>query len=154
MKRDHSGLKNPHFKHGMKGTRPYRIWEAMKARCNRKTTINFKHYGGKGISYDPRWNDFSLFWQDMTEGYADNLTLDRKDSTKNYSKENCRWVTIQQQQLNKISNRIIEYEGKKQTVTEWERELGFNRGVIRQRLDIYRWSIEKALTKPLRNKRK
>lgn len=100
-------LKNSNYRHGMKHTRQYGIWLAMKARCNRKTTINYKYYGGKGITYDPRWNKFLPFWEDMKEGYADNLTIDRIDGTKGYYKENCRWITIQEQQKNKVKNKAF-----------------------------------------------
>lgn len=148
------GKNNGRYTHGMKQTRQYGIWLAMKARCDRKTTINYKWYGGKGIGYDPKWSDFKLFWEDMENGYNDSLTLDRIDSTKNYNKENCRWISQQEQLYNTSRNRRATFSGKTQTFTEWEKELGFKRGVIRQRVDTYGWPVEKALTKPLRNKRK
>ena len=59
------------------------------------------HYGGRGISYDPRWESFEVFWEDMSEGYSEHLELDRIDPNGNYCKENCRWVGRSLQSYNK-----------------------------------------------------
>lgn len=87
--------------HGLTGQRPYRIWEGMKRRCTSKSSVNYGRYGGRGISYTPEWESFENFWSDMQTGYSDDLTLDRVDNNKGYSKENCRWATLSQQQRNR-----------------------------------------------------
>ena len=147
-------LLNSNYKHGKKGTRIYSIWEAMKKRCDNPNSINYKHYGGKGIAYQESWGMFMNFWCDMGSGYQPWLTLDRINSAKGYSKINCRWITLSEQQRNKSNNKIISHKGKSQTYSEWERELGLKRGVIGQRIRTYGWSKEKAVTKPLRKKHK
>jgi len=48
---------------------------------------------------------------------------------------------------NTSQNVIIEFAGKKQTVSQWEKELGFSPKVIQQRIKKLKWSIEKALTR-------
>lgn len=85
------------LKHGMKGTRLYRIWKAMKTRCYNLNIPYFKYYGGKGITVCDEWS--------MANGYSDELTIDRIDSDKGYFPENCRWVTmtIQNQNKKKVS---------------------------------------------------
>lgn len=63
----------------------------MKQRCGNPNAENYKKYGGKGITYDPRWEQFEPFYMDMGDpptGYQ----LDRKDPEKNYNLENCRWL--------------------------------------------------------------
>ncbi len=92
-----------HKKHGYTRTRLYRIYYKMKERCYKPNNDNYKYYGGLGIVICDEWlNSFSAFanWS-MSHGYADNLTIDRIDNTKGYCPDNCRWITIQEQQKNK-----------------------------------------------------
>ena len=87
--------------HGLGNTRQYSIWDGIRQRCDNPAATHYAHYGGRGITYDPRWKLFVNFWEDMEEGYADNLTIDRIDNSKGYYKENCRWVTKSAQGHNK-----------------------------------------------------
>lgn len=83
-----------HYKHGRCGTRLYRIWNNMRNRCDRPSSDNYKWYGGRGISYEKEWSDFSSFaaWA-IANGYDDSLELDRIDTNGNYTPDNCRFVT-------------------------------------------------------------
>lgn len=87
------------LKHGMCETRLYNIWKNMRKRCNNPNNTKYKWYGGKGINVCPEWdnadNGFINFkkWA-LENGYSDNLTIDRKDSFKDYCPENCRWITL------------------------------------------------------------
>lgn len=72
----------------------------MKQRCNNPNCDAYKNYGGRGITYPESWEKFKGFLEDMgirPEG----MTLDRIDNEKNYSKENCRWATDEQQSQNR-----------------------------------------------------
>lgn len=73
----------------------------MITRCKYACHKSFKNYGGRGIFYIDKWATFRGFWEDMSEGYADQLTLDRIDNNKGYYKENCRWATKSLQERNK-----------------------------------------------------
>lgn len=88
-------------RHGMYNTRQYQIWEDMKRRCNNPNTKAYKNYGARGITYDPKWESFEGFWEDMSEGYSDNLTLERIDPNGDYYKNNCSWETKSNQSRNK-----------------------------------------------------
>jgi len=98
-------------KHNQSKTNFYKVWLSMKTRCNNPKSNRFAYYGGKGIKYDPRWDAFNNFYEDMYEGYQEGLTLDRLDSSKNYSKENCRWVGYVAQNNNKSDNIKLKYNG-------------------------------------------
>lgn len=90
-------------KHGMHGTRLYRIWNCMHNRCYRKCYHAYKHYGGRGIAMCDEWkSDFQAFakWA-LANGYADTLSIDRIDVDGNYSPDNCRWVSMEKQNKNK-----------------------------------------------------
>lgn len=89
--------------HGESKTRLFRIWCEMKHRCTIKSDTNYIKYGGRGISVCDEWcNDFTTFrdWA-MSNGYRDDLTIDRIDGTGNYEPSNCRWATYTEQNINR-----------------------------------------------------
>ena len=89
-------------KHGMHSSRPYSIWRSMKCRCSLPNHTGYAEYGGRGISVCERWlESFENFWEDMSEGYSEELTLDRIDFNGNYSPENCRWLSQSDQMRNR-----------------------------------------------------
>lgn len=86
-------LKNPgRPTHMMRQSRIYSTWATMKDRCLRKKNKNYDKYGGRGISICEKWLSFEGFFEDMHDGYSDELEIDRVDVDGNYYKENCRWV--------------------------------------------------------------
>ena len=82
----------------------------------------------------------------MSNGYADNLTLDRIDVNGNYEPYNCRWVTYLVQQNNKRNNVVVNYCGETHTLSEWSRIIGINESTLRGRFKRG-YSIEQAFTK-------
>ena len=90
-------------KHGLSGTRIYRIWVEMNHRCYLASDTNYQKYGAKGITVCDQWkNDFQAFYDwAIANGYSDDLTLDRIDNDLGYSPNNCRWATYSQQNKNR-----------------------------------------------------
>lgn len=96
---------NKHRKHGLSVSRCYNTWHGMKKRCDNEKDKSYKYYGAKGIIYDQRWAQFENFLADMGEPPV-GMSLDRIDSTGNYSKENCRWAPAIIQGQNKSSTKL------------------------------------------------
>ncbi len=140
------------LKHGMEGTRQYKIWRAMLDRCFNKNLKAYKTYGAIGITVCSRWHKFENFWEDMKDGYSDNLTIDRKDNNKGYFKENCRWATRIEQSNNRKCNKLMTYNGEIKTLAEWARYLNINTNTLMSR--YYRnWDIGDVLRPNLHERR-
>lgn len=128
-------------KHGMSNTLEYHSWQGMKKRALVKEK-RYKTYEGKGISEE--WlNSFEAFYRDMGAAPSPNHTIERKDNSIGYFKDNCKWATRKEQTRNYSLNRIIEYNGEKLCVTEWAEKLEIPRHIIYNRLNKG-WSIEKT----------
>lgn len=122
-------------KHKQSGTRLYKIWLGMKARCNNKNIKCYYRYGGKGISVCNAWlNNFELFmdWA-LNSGYAENLTIDRIDNSGNYEPGNCRWVDNKAQCNNRKTTTKITLNGETKSRMEWCEEIGLNYGTVKSR---------------------
>jgi hypothetical protein len=92
-------LKERSITHGLSQKRDqnhrlYSIWCAMKRRCYKPKDIAYQYYGGKGIKVCIEWHNFIPFmdWA-LKNGYNEKITIDRKDSNKDYCPENCQWLT-------------------------------------------------------------
>lgn len=138
------------FKHGLLKTRFHGSWRGMKYR----TTHPNRYYSDRGISISERWKTFAFFKEDMYEGYlkhvekfgAKNTTIERINNSKGYSKGNCKWATHAEQWRNKRSSRIINYRGRRLTLSEWSRIVGISQRSLHYRLS--KWSLKKSLETP------
>lgn len=130
--------------HGLSNSRIYRIWTNMMTRCYNRNSDKFKWYGERGISVCEKWQIFYGFLEDMGDSYKEGLTLDRRNNDKNYSKDNCRWVTQKQQCNNQRTNRIITINGEAKTVAEWADIVGLEAKTIYSRL-YNGWSGDRAV---------
>lgn len=83
-------------KHGYSRTRLYRILVGMKDRCHNEKSNDWKWYGGKGVSVCGAWLDSFIEFREwaLSSGYSEELTIDRIDSDKGYSPDNCQWITM------------------------------------------------------------
>lgn len=88
--------------HGMSKSRLYRIWNDMLSRCKRKYLKCYPYYGGQGVKVCEEWKVFSNFYEwAMSNGYREDLTIDRINCTGNYEPSNCRWATYKEQNNNR-----------------------------------------------------
>ncbi len=123
----------------------------MLRRCYTPTNKRYACYGGRGIKVCEEWRNSSLAFYEwaLAAGFQDGLTLERKDVNSDYCPENCCFIPMEKQQLNTTRSRRITFMGKTQCVAEWAREAGMSPRRLEARLRRG-WSIERAITKPLR----
>lgn len=141
-------------KHGKRHTKLYAVWNSMIGRCNRKNSTAFRDYGGRGISVCEEWMCFPAFheWA-IKSGYREGLSLDRIDVNGNYEPGNCRWASRVVQANNTRKNVFLECFGQSHTASEWSRIYGIKYATLLKRVRKG-WSVEDALTTPIRGVKK
>jgi hypothetical protein len=139
--------------HGSSSTKLYKIWAAAKNRCNNPHNTAYNDYGGRGIVMCQKWQDnFEAFqkWA-LANGYVEGLSLDRINVNGNYSPQNCRWVTMYEQSMNRRNSLKVNITafGETKSIHEW---VGDKRCVVSTTTLCYRigagWTPEDAITKP------
>jgi hypothetical protein len=136
--REMASLTKTVHKDSIKGQRKrlYTIWVNIKQRCFNPKATSYPRYGEKGITMCEEWkNDYRNFkiWA-LSNGYEDDLTIDRINNKGNYEPLNCRWVTCKEQSRNTLRNKLFEHNGKKLCLSEWCELLNLNYATILHRI--------------------
>ena len=95
-------------------------WLSMHNRCYSESYVDYVRYGGRGITVCYEWFKFEAFrdWA-LTNGYLSTLSLDRKDNDGNYEPDNCRWITMNEQQRNKSNNLFYTIGEETKGIRQW-----------------------------------
>ena len=123
--------------HGETGTRLYRIWTTMKQRCNNPNNEKYSSYGDRNIKIYDEWSDsYEAFaeWA-RSNGYEDDLSIDRIDNDDDYKPSNCHWATPIQQGNNRRDNVLVEYQNEEHTFADWARITGIHKSTLKNRYD-------------------
>ena len=139
--------------HGKSKTRLYRVWAGIKNRCYNQSASNYIYYGGKGITMYDKWRDDYASFEEWAyqNGFDDSLTsqecsIDRIDTSKGYTPDNCRWVSHTAQCNNQTSNKMLTFNGETMSMAEWARKIGIKYTTLRARIRRG-MPLEEALTK-------
>lgn len=134
------------YSHGGTHTRLYSILNGMKGRCKDMKNPAYKYYGGKGVSICDEWLDFTNFreWA-LSNGYSDNLTIDRIDLNGNYEPSNCRWITMTEQLDNKTNSTKFELDGKLYTLRQLSNMFGISYYNLVYRIKRQKWSAKDTI---------
>lgn len=141
-------LKTSNGKYNYKNSkRLYTIYYGIKARCYKTSSPKYKDYGARGIIMCNEWlNSFDSFCEwSLSNGYADNLSIDRIDNNGNYEPSNCRWATNTTQCTNTRATRFFTHNGKTQPMSHWAKELNMNPSSLRRKLINKGMTLEEVI---------
>lgn len=143
------------LKHGKCHDRIYDIYKAMIIRCEKEYSSGYKYYGERGISVCQEWKDsFQAFYDwSINNGYKENLTIDRIDTNGNYCPENCRWISMKEQNYNRRTSHKFEIDGVIYGMRELSSKIGISEQLIQSRLD-HGWTLDEILNTPKGQRRK
>lgn len=139
--------------HGLSKHPLYKIYYGIIKRCENKKCKAYPRYGGIGVKMCDEWrNDFVKFYDWALEnGWKVGMEIDKDIKAMAigiepiaYSPEMCSVVTQKENMNATILNKIIEYDGRKQTMKQWSDEYGINYKALWSRLNRG-WDFETAL---------
>ncbi len=129
----------------------YSVWQGMVKRATDENHAQADRYIKRGIGISKRWLKFINFLADMGERPI-GKEIDRIDNNKGYCKQNCRWATKAENNLNKATTRKVIYKGKEYPLLSLCKMYNIRYGCVSYRLTIG-WSLHAALTtKSIRDK--
>ena len=146
------GKRTPHgyYKHHL-----YNTWRGMLGRCKHQSNRLYHNYGGRGISVCDEWQDAATFIKRAFEnGWKEGLQIDRIDNDGNYCPGNCRFVTRKQNCRNARHNVMITFGQTTQPLAAWAEQYGLHPKTLNNRIYRYGWTVEQALSLPLRQGKK
>lgn len=126
-------------KHGLCKHPLYGVWSAMKARC---LDENNENYGKRGIVVDSTWEkDFSAFYDwAIANNYEElrekalkegtKISVDRINVNEGYLPENCRLITLAEQNRNKRNNKFYLYQGEDLLLIDIEKKSGVPESIL------------------------
>lgn len=130
-----------------------KVFSHMRERCYDQADRRYKDWGGRGIKICQEWldnpNNF-IQWAENS-GYLPGLTIDRVNNNGDYSPENCRWVSIAENNQNRRSTRFYTIDGETKNLQQWCETYSVSRSMVNKRLQMG-WDIKSALTTPKRER--
>ena len=128
----------------------WRRWCNMRNLINNPRNYNYRYYGGRGISYDPSWDDFWQFVSDVESEIGPlpykSAFFDRIDNNGNFEPGNICWGTPRGNSNNRTTNHLVTAFGETKTLAQWSSEYNIKLATLRCRILHYGYTPEQALT--------
>lgn len=133
--------------HGMSLTRIYSVWQNMRWRCHDPNNYRFRDYGGRGIKVCDEWQRFEPFmaWA-HSNGYRDDLQIDRIDNDAGYRPENCRFVTPAENMRNQRTTIRYVVGGESVSLPELAERYDLRSATIRHRIENIGMTPDEAVS--------
>lgn len=115
------------------------ILNKMISRCYNPDDKSYRFYGEKGIRVCNEWIEHPDLFESwaISNGYEEGLTIDRVESNKDYSPDNCRWVTLKYNAKWKSTTNTIKVDGIVDSGRGWSKRLGFGINYINSYIRKY-----------------
>jgi len=131
------------------------VYIGIKKRCCQKGHSSYPSYGGRGITICDEWKTsyFAFRKWAVANGYQEHLTINRIDSSKGYSPDNCEWLEPSIN-FSRGTPRTLTAWGETKTYYAWAKDprCCVSHAAVVQRV-FYGWEPEKILTTPARKRR-
>ena len=133
----------------MTGTKLHEVWKEMLRRCKDKNPKS-SSYKRASISVCDEWQKAInfLYWA-LKNGYKEGLQIDRIDNSREYSPENCRWVTAKENANNRTNTPFLTFQGERKNLLDWSLITGINRRTLYTRMRR-NWNVKRILTKGIK----
>jgi len=126
-----------------------RTFAGMIERCYNRDSPQYYWYGARGIKICDEWlQNMPAFFSDMGVPPSLDYSIDRIDCNGDYEPSNCRWATKEEQNNNTRRSKLIEWNGKTQSIRDWAKEYDIASRSLSDRLRRG-WSMERALDSSL-----
>lgn len=122
----------------LESLRSYRIWQAMRQRCQNPNNKAYQHYGGRGITVCSAWQSFVNFYADMGECPL-GMEIDRINRDGNYTLDNCRWVTHKENVRNSGKSKLTQEAANE--IRELMKQ-GIRKGIIAKKFNVSAQTID------------
>lgn len=139
-------MKGANVKKGMLKARDYKpfqnkdivqLRQNMITRCYRECSKSYESYGGRGIKVCDEWlssHDAFEEWC-ISHGWRKGLEIDRIDNDGDYTPENCRFVTKQDNCNNRRTSRMVTAFGETLSMANTARKYGIKYSSLQNLLD-------------------
>ena len=133
----------------------YKSWHAFMYGCTNTNSYHWHQYGALGIKMHAPWCPYKvgfdrfIDWVDANLGPkpSPDAIIRRKNSKKGFRPGNLEWSDRLYMSTHRRSNHYLTYKGRKQTISEWSRELDIKAATIWARVHDRGYTVKQALEK-------
>lgn len=100
----------------------WNCWHSSRRRCRNPNEKDREKYGA--VTWWPPWDNFDVFLHDMERFAELHESLNRKDPTKGYSPDNCKWGDDEEQARDRQPTHIVIYHGERMALKKFARVIG------------------------------
>lgn len=126
------------------------LYRNMHDRCENPNNKRYHCYGARNIKVCSEWGDRKTFYKwCVNNGYKPGLQIHRIDNDGDYCPDNCAFVTRLVNMNNMSRNRMLTWDKKPQSASDWARELGVKPQALIHRV-TRGWDLQRMFEQPFR----